>query len=103
MERGDEALIQSVEGEGEECLGELTGRRFGRKTGLFWPPTMNGGGRVFTRVDEVGQPWRKKGGGRRSSGGERPGLLAPFVPTGWWEVTISERGVTEGGDESMSS
>jgi hypothetical protein len=48
MERGDEALIQSVEGEGEECLGELTGRRFGRKTGLFWPPTMNGGGSVHT-------------------------------------------------------
>jgi hypothetical protein len=66
MDSGDEALAQSV-------AFRFRHREFGRKTDLFWPPTMNGGSGVLTRVDEVGQPWRKKGGGRRSSGGETSG------------------------------
>jgi hypothetical protein len=61
-------------GEGVECLGNLTGSEFGRKTNPFWPPTTNSGGRVLPRIDDAGQPTRKKGGSVRSSGGETPGL-----------------------------
>jgi hypothetical protein len=64
-----------------ESLGELTGSGSGRKIDVFEPAMMNGGGGVRMRIDEVGESWRMKGCGGRSSAGERPGLSTPFVPT----------------------
>jgi hypothetical protein len=72
--------------EGEESLGELTDRGSGWKTDIFGPAMINADNGVRMRVDEVGEPWRTKGCGGRSSSGERPGLSTPFIPTGWWEV-----------------
>jgi hypothetical protein len=88
--------------EGEESLGELTDRGFGQKIDVFWPAVMNGGDGVLVCVNEVCEPWRMKGGGGRSSGGERSGLSAPFVPIGWWEKAIPGRGAVDVGDKSMS-
>jgi hypothetical protein len=88
---------------GEETLGELTDRGFGRKINVFWPTAMNGDDGVLVRIDEGGEPWRTKGSDGRSLGGERSRLLTPFVPTSWWEAAIPGRGAAGSGDKSISS
>jgi hypothetical protein len=75
----------------------------GGRLDIFGLAAINGSREVHVRVDEVGEPWRTKGCGERSLGGERSGLSMPFVPTSSWEVASPGRGVACGGDKSISS